>query len=104
MKGKPGDVYNIASGKETTILELATKINHLTGNKAKLKFLPKRAWDTSGKRFGSTEKSKKELGFEAKVSVDEGLQKTVEWTRNNLNLIKKTISKHKKKLLSQPPV
>lgn len=94
LKGKAGDVYNIASGKETTIRELAELINRYTENKGGLKLLPKRPWDNSGKRFGSTEKSKRELGFEAKIPVEEGLKRTIEWTRANKDIIEKTINKH----------
>lgn len=104
LKGTPGDVYNIASGKETTILNLAKLINKFTGNKTKVSFLPRRQWDTSGRRFGSPTKAKKELGFEAKVSVDEGLQRTITWTKKNMQIIEKTILKHKKKLLSSQSV
>ena len=53
--GAPGEVYNLASGAETPIRELATTINNLTDNPAAIQFLPKRDWDNSGKRFGSVE-------------------------------------------------
>lgn len=94
LKGSPGDVYNIASGKETTILDLAKQINKITGNKTKLTLLPKRSWDTSGKRYGSPAKAKKELGFAAKVKLAEGLEKTISWTKENMELIEKTMHKH----------
>ena len=61
--GTPGGVYNIASGKETSIADLATKINEITGNNTELDRLPKRPWDNSGKRFGSPEKSAASWGF-----------------------------------------
>jgi nucleoside-diphosphate-sugar epimerase len=92
--GKPGDVYNLASGVETSILELATLINHLTGNPSNIEFLPARGWDRSGKRFGSPEKAKREIGFESRVVLNEGLSKTIEWTRNNLSMIDLCIKKH----------
>ena len=94
LKGRAGDAYNVASGKETTIRELAEKINALTGNKGGVAHLPRRAWDHSGKRYGSTVKAERELGFRAKVGIDEGLAQTVEWTRANLPLIRATIAKH----------
>ena len=56
--------------------------------------MPKRTWDTSGKRFGSTDKSKNELGFEANVDYKGSLRTTIEWTKNNLETIEKCISKH----------
>jgi nucleoside-diphosphate-sugar epimerase len=94
IKGRPGEAYNIASGTETSIREFAEKINALVGNRTPVKLLPKRSWDSSGKRFGSTEKSSRELGFRAKVSLDAGLRETVEWTRKNIDLIRTTITKH----------
>lgn len=94
--GEPGDVYNLASGVETSILELATIINEYTGNEGNIEYLPGRPWDHSGKRFGSTTKSKQEIGFEASVTIREGLATTIQWTRNNLSLIERCISKHDK--------
>jgi nucleoside-diphosphate-sugar epimerase len=94
LRGTPGDVYNIASGIETTIAELAALINELTGNAAPVTVLPRRDWDNSGKRFGSTEKARRELGFAARVGLRDGLRRTVEWTRANLGLIESCMHKH----------
>jgi nucleoside-diphosphate-sugar epimerase len=93
--GKAGDVYNLASGVETSILELAETINLVAGNDAGFQQLPRRSWDSSGKRFGSTEKSLKELGFRAKIGLREGLEKTVDWTKQNISLIELTMDKHR---------
>jgi len=92
--GEAGEVYNLASGKETTILDLANIINELTENKTPLKLNPARDWDRSGKRFGSTEKSKHQLGFSAEIDISIGLAKTVEWTKLNRDLISKSIAQH----------
>jgi UDP-glucose 4-epimerase len=96
LKGQAGGVYNLATGKETSILELATLINEFTGNKTPLDLRPARDWDRSGKRFASTEKSEKELGFKAQVDVREGLRRTVEWTLANKEAIQRSIAKHDK--------
>jgi UDP-glucose 4-epimerase len=98
LKGAPGEVYNIASGRETTIRELADLINELAGNPAGLEFLPPRPWDHSGKRFGSTEKSLWELGFTAGVELKEGLARTIAWTRESMPLIDRCIEKHRERL------
>lgn len=92
--GQPGEVYNLASGVETTIRDLAEMINLLTGNETPLDLRPARDWDRSGKRFGSTEKSKRELGFTADVSIREGLERTIEWTSKNRDLIQRNIDQH----------
>lgn len=100
VAGKPGDVYNLASGVETSILELAKLVNGLTGNPAPLDFRPPREWDRSGKRFGSTEKAKRMLGFEARIALHEGLDRTIVWTREHLPLIDRCIGKHADRISS----
>jgi len=94
VAGKPGDVYNLASGVETSILELAQAINRITGNSASLEFRPRRTWDHSGRRFGSGVKSRVVLGFECKVRLEEGLKRTVQWTRDNMPIIDACIQQH----------
>jgi UDP-glucose 4-epimerase len=93
--GGAGEVYNLANGVETSILELATTINELTNNPVPIEFLPKRNWDNSGKRYGSTEKSCQSLGFEVEVNLQDGLRSTIEWTNQNLDLIDSCINKHR---------
>ncbi len=100
LRGAAGGVYNLATGRETSILELATIINEYTGNTTPLDLRPARDWDRSGKRFASTEKAARELGFTAQVDIREGLRRTVEWTKANQELIKRSIAKHDK-LMSQ---
>ena len=94
LRGQAGDVYNLASGVETSIRELAEKINTLTNNSEPLKVLPVRDWDHSGRRFGSTLKSREILDFVAQVSLSGGLEKTVAWTRQSLPLIESCMEKH----------
>ena len=94
--GVAGEVYNLANGLETSILDLAKIINNLTDNCTPIEFLPRRVWDNSGKRYGSTEKAHQELGFKAQVSLEKGLQQTIEWTQKNQSFIDSCISKHQK--------
>lgn len=94
LKGTAGDVYNLASGVETTIRELAEKINSISNNPTPIDYLPARSWDRSGKRFGSTEKAQKELDFTAMTSLEEGLEKTISWTKEFKDLINTNIQKH----------
>ena len=92
--GKSSEAYNLASGKETRILDLAEAINTITGNTTPLALQPARDWDNSGKRFGSTEKSTRDLGFSASMNLYEGLKLTIEWTKDNYELISKKIANH----------
>ena len=97
-RGTPGEVYNLASGVETRILELAEMINELTGNPTPLALAPARDWDHSGQRYGSTEKARAALGFGAEVGLREGLTRTIEWTRANLDWIDRCIAKHRERI------
>ncbi|WP_133129585.1 NAD-dependent epimerase/dehydratase family protein [Legionella yabuuchiae] len=96
LRGKSGGVYNIASGVETSIRDLAMLINEISGNPVDIASMPARNWDRSGKRHGDTSKSERELGFKAQVSLPEGLQKTIEWTKNNMDTIKRCIKAHQR--------
>lgn len=98
LKGQAGDVYNLASGRETTIRELAETVVKYAESKSQVQLLPKRDWDTSGKRFGSTDKAKEVLGFECKMPIEEGLRITVKWTRENLGWIESCVGKHHEKM------
>ncbi|AKQ53455.1 NAD-dependent epimerase/dehydratase family protein [Bordetella hinzii] len=98
LKGEIGEVYNLATGKETSILELATLINEFTGNPAPLDLRPARDWDRSGKRFASTDKADRVLGFQAQVDIRDGIRRTVEWTKANRELIERSMAKHAKQM------
>ena len=99
-RGASGDVYNLASGVETPIRRLAELIVELSGSSSELEIAPQRPWDHSILRFGSPEKARQELGFEATVPLDEGLQRTIDWTRENLDFVDRCIAKHER-LLAQ---
>jgi len=92
--GLAGDVYNLASGAETSILELANLVNRMAGNPTPVQLGPPREWDRSGRRVGSTEKAKRVLGFEAQVPLERGLEHTIAWTRAHSSLIEACIEKH----------
>jgi nucleoside-diphosphate-sugar epimerase len=94
LRGRAGEAYNIASGVETSILDLARLINQLTGNPTPIVLAPAREWDRSGKRFGSPEKARRELGFAAATPLREGLQRTIEWTRGNRETICRCMLQH----------
>jgi UDP-glucose 4-epimerase len=96
--GTPGDVYNVASGVETTIKQLAELILELSSSSSELEIAPRRPWDHSVLRFGSTQKAARELGFSATVSAEEGLARTIEWTRDHVDFIERCIAKHADRL------
>jgi nucleoside-diphosphate-sugar epimerase len=94
FKGDPGEVYNLGSGRETSIRQLAELINSTTGNPMPAKLAPPRNWDRSGQRFASTQKAREKLGFTAEVDVEEGIRRTVEWTRTHRATILRCMTAH----------
>ena len=78
-----GEYMNVGSGRETRTIDLAHKINEITGNKAGIKSVGKRDWDKSSRRVASIDKAKKLLGYNPKISLEEGLKKTKEWFLEN---------------------
>jgi len=77
-----GEAMNLASGKETKIIDLANMINGLTGNNG-LRFVERRSWDRIVRRRASIEKARKFIGYEPTTEMEEGLEKTVEWFEEN---------------------
>lgn len=84
-----GEAMNLASGKETKIIELATMINDLTGNSG-IKFVARRDWDKIIRRRASIEKARKIIGYEPKTQIKEGLKKTLDWFMQNREKIEKS--------------
>jgi len=75
-----GEIINIGSDKETTIIDLAGKIISLTNSRSSMVFLQRRDDDPS-RRAADIEKAKNLLKWEPKVNLDEGLRQTIEWFR-----------------------
>lgn len=98
LRGAPGEVYNLATGAEISIRELADTINIATGNPSPAQLLPARDWDRSGRRFGDPSKARAELGFIARVGLVEGIRRTVAWTREALPLIERCMAAHDRRM------
>lgn len=92
--GEPGEAYNLASGRETRILDLAGIINELAANPTPPDVEPPRDWDRSGRRYGDPAKSKAKIGFVAGTDHREGLRRTIAWTKDNLATIKRCMAQH----------
>lgn len=83
MDGAVGQEFNLASGKEIRIIELAEMINNLVGNKAGIRFAERRKWDTKRRLLASVEKASSLLGYEPKTPFKVGLERTIDWFREH---------------------
>ena len=82
----PECIYNVGSGKDITIKELAETIQKITGHKGNI------LWDTS-KLDGTPRKlmdvsKMKEMGWEYNTELQQGVEKTYSWFLENIENIK----------------
>jgi UDP-glucose 4-epimerase len=73
-----GAVLNIATGEQTTVLELADTIGDLIGRDVEKEFLPPRTGDVRHS-WADVGEARRVIGFEPRVSLRDGLQRAVDW-------------------------
>jgi len=78
-----GQAFNLASGKETRVIDMANLVNELTGNRAGMTYRPRRKWDTKSRLLASVEKAERVIGYHPGTDFEAGVKKTVEWFREN---------------------
>jgi UDP-glucose 4-epimerase len=78
-----GENFNLASGKEMRIRDMAAMVNDATGNKLPISFLERRKWDTKPRLLASIEKARKLVDYAPLVDFQEGFQCNIEWFQDN---------------------
>jgi UDP-glucose 4-epimerase len=82
--GAVGESFNIGNARSAvTIHDLAQRVKRLTGCPGEIVFQPLHYTDVE-LRIPNVEKARTLLGFEAKVDLDEGLERTIAWYRAKL--------------------
>ncbi len=84
-----GEPVNLASGRETKIIDLANLVNRLSGNTKGVVFQEKRNWDKSTRRRASIDKAEKLLEYRPSGDMEKGVGMTVKWFRENWKQIQK---------------
>ncbi|MFC9560131.1 NAD-dependent epimerase/dehydratase family protein [Agromyces sp. NPDC056965] len=74
-------VYNVASGSETSLLELAQALLRVMGSDLAVEHGPDRPVNGVVRRLADTAAARRDLGFVAEVGLEEGLAELVEWWR-----------------------
>ena len=74
-------VFNVASGTETSLLELAQMLLRVMGSDLPVEHGPARGVNGVTRRLADTSLARDQLGFEAEVDIEEGLTRLVEWWR-----------------------
>lgn len=78
------ELFNVGTGQETTIIDLAKKIKALTNSRSEIEILGvRRNWDNAVSRCADIDSISTRLGYSAQTGLDEGLSKTIDWFRGN---------------------
>jgi nucleoside-diphosphate-sugar epimerase len=79
-----GRVYNFGGERPVTIRELAETVKSLTGSKSQLNLAPPRTALEAEPQisYPSLERVKSELGYGHELTLEQGLQRTIDWVRN----------------------
>ncbi len=83
FEGQKGEVYNVGNPAEYTMIELAEEVKRLTGAKSEFVFKPL-PQDDPMQRRPDINKIRNALGWEPKVTPQEGLKRTIEWFRKEI--------------------
>lgn len=77
------DVFNIASGSETSLKELAQALSDVMKSDLAPEHGPARAVNGVTRRLASTSAAEEKIGFRAEIGLNEGLQGLVDWWRSS---------------------
>ena len=82
------EVFNIASGVETNLNELAAALMKVMGADPAMvpEYGPERSVNPVARRLADTSKAEKLLGFKAEIDLEEGLERLVNWWRANKDM------------------
>ena len=77
------DVFNVASGTETSLNALAAALLKAMGSNLKPEYGPERKVNPVARRLADTVKAERLLGFKAQIGLEEGLARLVKWWQAN---------------------
>jgi UDP-glucose 4-epimerase len=80
------EVFNVASGTETSLNDLAAALLKVMGSDLQPEYGPERSVNPVARRLADTRKAERMLGFRAGVSLEEGLARLVEWWQHSKSL------------------
>jgi nucleoside-diphosphate-sugar epimerase len=87
MEGAVGQEFNLASGIETRIVDLANMINEATDNPAGIRWAERRKWDTKSRLLASVDRARELIGYNPSTPFEQGLEHTIRWFHDNWDRI-----------------
>jgi UDP-glucose 4-epimerase len=77
-EGAGGEIFQLASGQETTVARLVELLSELAGRPLEVRHEPARAGEIE-RNYSLIDKARSRLGYAPQVSLEEGLRRTWEW-------------------------
>ena len=77
-----GQVYNVGTGRETTVNQIAATIIAVTGSSSQPSYVDRRDIDNIRRRVVNIEKARRELRWVPAFTLEKGLRRTHEWMRD----------------------
>jgi len=87
QSGVSDEAFNVASGIETSLNELAATLLDVMNSNLKPEYGPERKVNPVSRRLADTSKAEKLLGFRTRVGLREGLERLVTWWHANRELV-----------------
>jgi UDP-glucose 4-epimerase len=99
-----GQVFNIGSNRETSILELARLVLKITGVQDEIRHIPYAEvygveFEETRRRVPEVSRAREVLGFETQTPLEEGLQRTLDWFREQRGARRNTDADKTERLL-----
>jgi UDP-glucose 4-epimerase len=76
--------YNVGTGKRSSLKQLAEMLLNLTGCNQPIQYAPRSQATLVRNRIGCPKRAKADIGFEAKVSLEEGLRELIAWRKAHI--------------------
>jgi UDP-glucose 4-epimerase len=80
-------VFNVASGTETSLNDLATSLLKVMGSDLAPEYAPERSVNPVSRRLADTTNASRILGFRSEVSLEDGLARLVDWWHLNKDFV-----------------
>jgi len=85
-----GEAFNLGASKEQRVIDMANKVNVLTGNDTGIQYKERRDWDVKTRLLSCITKAEKTLGYKPTMKFENGLKETYRWFVENWENIDKS--------------
>ncbi len=87
-----GHAFNLGSGVEHKVIDMANLVNKITANNAGISYMARRDWDVKTRLLASISKANRILGYKPKTKFEDGVRKVHAWFVENWNNIEASVN------------